>query len=377
MEFFGWVWRFVSPRSYTGQDLAEFHIPGNPLLARMLMSRVIELGGRAAEGGEFTARAYFNGKLDLTQAEGVMASVSAASAGELAAARQLMAGELARRLRPIMDRIADTAALVEVGIDFSEEDVEFLSRRQIEERLRGIDDQLEKLVAESSRFEKLGHEPRVVLWGRPNAGKSTLANALAGRSRSVVSATAGTTRDVLAVEVFLPRGRIQVLDVAGFESGGRDEISVQTQEQAAAAALEADLLVEVREGSDGQSIQLPRRTDLVVRSKADLPVEGELEAGEIAVSALNGLNMDGLRRELDRLVFGSQSAGAKLALTTRHISAISAARGSISDAREHGESPEILAADLRGGLDALGEILGLVTPDDVLGRIFSTFCIGK
>ncbi len=264
------IWKFSAPHSYTGQDMAEFHIPGNPLLARLLMERAIELGARPADPGEFTARAYFNNKLDLTQAEGVAASISARSAAELAAARQLLSGQLARRLRPIMDNLADTAALVEVGIDFSEEDVQFLSHSQIENRLAKINQAIDDLLRESSRFENLSHEPTIVLCGPPNAGKSTLANALAGQLRSIVSPVAGTTRDILAAEVFLPRGKIRLLDIAGIETPASGEIARQMQHQAQSAIAQADLIVSVKEISDDSPTTLPRHPDLCVRTKADL-----------------------------------------------------------------------------------------------------------
>jgi tRNA modification GTPase len=379
IEFPAWVWRFCAPRSYTGQDLIELHIPGNPLLARLVVEKFQQLGARSAEPGEFTARAYFNGKMDLSQAEGVAANIAAQSSRQLNAARQLMAGELSRRLRPIMDRIAETLGLVEVGIDFSEENIEFLPAREAMGRVNSIRQELEKLISESARFAKLSHEPAVVLAGRPNAGKSTLTNALSGRGRSIVSATAGTTRDALSAEIWLARGMARVIDIAGWEETAADEISRQMQQQAQRAIESADVLVWVRDVTDRRPMPtLPRGADLFVASKIDLGKIELIASNEIGISALNDLNMDQLLRELDRLAFGSESDGAALALSARHIRAIEEAIEALGEAADHAElGTELLAADLREALDILGQILGVVTPDDVLGKIFATFCIGK
>ena len=372
-----WVYRFRSPNSYTGQDSAEFHIPGNPLLAKMLLDALYSLGARPAEPGEFTARAYFNGRLNLAEAEGVAATIAAGNQQELAAARQLLAGELARRLAPVMSLLTDTLALVEVGIDFSGEDVTFLSADEVAQRIAEADAALEKLVAESARFERLSHEPRVVLVGRPNAGKSTLLNALAGRERAVVSNIAGTTRDAISAEVALARGIVHVTDVAGLDEGEPlTDIDRQMRKHALRAAEEADVLVLVEDLSITASPpQLPLNPDLVVRSKQDLSTRLASE-GELPVSAKTGSGIPQLRHRLDTLCFGQTAAGSSLALNLRHLNAIAEARAAL-DRAKHLDSPELLAIELRESLDALGGILGKVTPDDVLGRIFSGFCIGK
>src|SRR5687768_17355137 len=285
-----WLYSFASPRSYTGEDLVEFHIPGNPLLARMLVNELLRLGARAAEPGEFTARAYFNGRIDLAEAEGVAATIAAHSEGELRAARQLLGGELARRLRPVMDVLAETLALVEVGIDFSDEDVTFLRRDEVEQRVRSSDAALEHLTRDTARFERLAHEPQVVLVGRPNAGKSTLLNALAGRQRAVVSPIAGTTRDAVSAEVRLRRGMIKLIDVAGLEfEEATDDIERQMQSQALRAIETADAVVLLHDVTDeNPAPALPRRPDLVVRTKLDLLPEA---SGDLAVSAATGANL--------------------------------------------------------------------------------------
>ncbi len=381
----GWVYSFVGPRSYTGEDLVELHVPGNPLLARMLLDWIVGLGARIAEPGEFTARAYFNGKMDLAQAEGVAATIAAQNSQHLAGARQLMAGELARRMQPAMDLLAESLALVEAGIDFADEGIHFLSTAEVGRRIDEILGQLESLVAESGRFEKLTHEPTIVLAGRPNAGKSTLTNVLAGRGRSIVSPRAGTTRDALSVEIVLKRGVVRLVDVAGIGATGEAsrspaecDIDSQMRETAFRAMEKADVLVLVRDVMDKRGdVELPRAADLRVFSKADLLADKSTVGEGIQVSALNGNGMDELRDALDRAAFGSDAGGASLALTSRHLQCLSEAMAALNQARDVGNVPELLAAELRRALDILGQILGVVTPDDILGKIFSTFCIGK
>ncbi len=378
----GWIYRFKGPRSYSGEDLIEFHIPGNPLLARMLLDELLRLGARAAEAGEFTARAFFNGRIDLTAAEGVAATIGAHNQQELSAARQLMAGELARRVGPLMERLAQMLALVEAGIDFSEEDISFIAIEEVSNGTEEIKSALEDLYEQSARFERLTHEPSFVLVGRPNAGKSTLLNALAGGPRAVVSAVAGTTRDALSAEVAVDRGIVKVIDVAGVEEAApaAGEIARQMHERALRTVDEADFVVLVRDVTDSRPIlELARKADLVVRTKIDLSSGSEIESG-LAVSAQSGQNMDLLRTRMSELAFGvSTSASASLALNSRHLQAIDDAITSLNRAQLAVNScgAELIALELREALQSLGQILGQMTPDDLLGRIFATFCIGK
>jgi len=375
-----WVYSFASPHSYTGQDLVEFHIPGNPLLASMLLEELLGRGARSAEAGEFTARAYFSGRIDLTEAEGVAATIGAQSEAELRAARQLLAGELSRRLRPVMDSVAQTLALVEVGIDFSDEQVTFLSPAEIVEQVKQADGLLAGLLEQSARFERLSHEPRAVLVGRPNAGKSTLLNALAGRDRAVVSPAPGTTRDALGADVALPRGLLRLVDVAGLEDEpSSNEIGRQMHEHALREIESADLVILVHDASGAAPrFMPPRAADLVVFSKADLVGAIPVEAGAVAVSAVTGENLAALRHRLDELAFGSAAACSTLALNSRHVRAIEEARLALSRAIDGAAGAgELLAVELREALDALGRVLGSVSPDDLLGRIFAAFCIGK
>jgi tRNA modification GTPase len=347
----------------------------------MLLETIVQLGARQAEPGEFTARAYFNGRADLAEAEGVAAAIAASGERELRAARQLLAGELSRRLKPVLDSLADALALVEVGIDFTEEDVSFISLDELRHRIERSDDALRALLDESARIESLCHEPQVVLVGRPNAGKSTLLNALVGEERAIVSPLAGTTRDAIWSHARLRRGLVRIIDIAGIEDGDDDEISWKMQQNAQRTIESADIVVLVHDCTDLRP-PLDRDVDLIARTKLDLnPARAMRDDRHIAVSAQTGENLRELRERLDTLAFGGTRAGGaeSLALNARHVEAIRAARESLHRVLQslEGSGSEVIALELREALDALGTILGAVTPDDVLGRIFGGFCIGK
>lgn len=379
-----WVYVFHSPRSYTGDDLVEYHLPGNPILAELLIRHLsADADVRAAEPGEFTARAYLNGRMDLTQAEGVAAVVSAQSQAQADAGRRLMAGELARRLARPADELLSTLALLEVGIDFSDEDVTFLPPAQLVARLDAVSADLQELLSASARFKPLGYEPTFVLVGRPNAGKSTLLNALAGYQRAVASPVAGTTRDALSAEVSLARGAVRVVDVAGIEAHAAatvvasDDIATQMETRARREIEQADFVIEVRPVDEPRVGRLCGRVgDLVVRSRADLqPAVGGPD--EIPVSPMTGEGIDELRSAMDELAFGRDGSAA-LMLNDRHVQAVNEALQAIGRARQIAEGPvELVAAELREAIAATGSVLGEVSPDDLLGRVFAQFCIGK
>lgn len=388
---------FSAPASYSGDDTAEFHVPGSPWLVSTLLRSLLAAGARQAQPGEFTARAFFHGKLDLTAAEGVAAAISAQNAAQLSAARQLLAGELARRVRAMTDRLASTLALVEAGIDFiddlNDQDIRFISDHDLRAQITATLAELRALLRDSHRIERLSHDPRVLLIGRPNAGKSSLLNALAGHTRAVVSEISGTTRDVLEVPVQLPGGQILLLDVAGIdtptphpthnaEAAAADpaaHIQHQMHQRATAAQAQADIRVGVIDSADPRPLIFDlAEVDLVVRTKSDLlktsPVESEKE---LAVSVLTGTGVEQLRHSLSRLAFATSTAD-HLALTARHITLLSAAAQSLELAlTQMPAGHEVCALALIEALGSLSAISGQVTPDDILGKVFATFCIGK
>ena len=362
---------FRSPRSHTGEDVVEYHLPGSGLIVRMLLDALRALGGRDARPGEFTARAYFNGKLRLDEAEAVQAAIAATNDAELAAAARLRDGALATALAPLLDRLTHLLALCEAGIDFVDEpDVVAIEPAAAREQIDHLLANLAELQSGAARFADLSRPPTVALAGPPNAGKSTLLNALADTTRAVVSPTAGTTRDAIAADVQLPGGVVRMIDLPGLSETPASLLDAAAQERALVAAAGADVLLAVS-ASDAATapLRLPRPPDCAVVTKSDL-APGD-------VSALTGDGLDTLRWRLSMLAF-AHHGGDRLALTARHLAAVADARAALSVAADIVDGPpELLAFELRAALDHLGSILGTVAPDDLLARIFSAFCVGK
>jgi tRNA modification GTPase len=366
-----------APRSYTAEDTAEILFPGSPALVERVLARLTSFPGvRLATPGEFTARAYLNGKLTLDQAEGVAATIAADSDAQLAAATGLLSGAAGNQFRVWAEEVATLLALVEAGIDFSDqEDVVPIAPKELASRLETVATAIEARIGAKAGSESRQALPRVVLAGEPNAGKSTLFNALLSRKRAVVSPVAGTTRDVLEEEIDLARdlpgaSRVILADTAGLEASACG-VGAMARHQTIEAIAAADVVLHC--DPLGLFPALATSATVVrVRTKADQPGP---EGGDVAVCALDGWNLPVLRRAIaDAACAGSAEAGA--AVIPRHARALAEAALRIRDGIAAG-APELVASSLRLALDALGEVTGKISPDDVIGRIFSTFCVGK
>ena len=390
---------FAGPASYTGEDTLELQAHGNPLLLAALVRRCIELGAEPAGPGEFTERAFLNGKLSLDQAEAVADLVAADSEAALAAARRSLAGEFAQTVDALADELLAVRALVEASLDFPEEsDVDWLQKLDLVPRLQAVQARLDEALAAARRGLRLREGYRVVIVGRPNVGKSTLLNALAGEDVAITSEIPGTTRDALRAHLEIDGVPIEVTDTAGLRDTD-DPVERIGIERARAAAERADLvlwLVDER-GSDAADTvllsalpaALPR---LVVRSKADLT--GHANAGtadpnpardaaapgtphpDLAVSARTGDGLPALRAAILRQLDWRADASPVIA-RERHVAALEQAAMHLQVALGSVTTPELLAEELRLAGDALGSITGRVVADDLLGAIFGRFCIGK
>jgi tRNA modification GTPase len=388
---------FPAPHSYTGEDVLEVQLPGNPSLVERLTAAFKEVDGiRAAGPGEFTARAYLNHRLTLDQAEGVALTIAAESEADLAAAQRLTSGRTGAQYRAWADELATLLALVESGIDFTDqEDVVPIAPADLRARLEKLSEEIAAMVG--ARAGRAGRDalPLVALAGAPNAGKSTLFNALLGRRRAVTNAAAGTTRDVLAEPLDLSRDApgaptVMLADVAGLDDqfsppsaqSPTPEATIDTLAQARACETLALADVVLHCDPAARFVPLPSHQAEVlrVRTKADL-APGPDEAGWISVCALDGRNMSLLRRRIASAI-RSASAGHEAILAPRHRAALATSHDRLADAIStiapgRPLPAELTAGRLREALDSIGELTGRITPDDILGRVFSTFCIGK
>jgi tRNA modification GTPase len=384
---------FAAPRSYTGEDLLEISAHGNPFIVQTLLEDLCARGCRPAEPGEFTKRAFLNGRMDLSQAEAVADLIAARSERALAAANLQLRGALGRRVQDLTDRLVDLLARVEAFIDFPDEDLPPEDRATLAAGLAGLQADVSRVLATDRYGQVLRAGVKTVILGEPNAGKSSLLNRLLGRERALVSAEPGTTRDYLEEPVALGPHCIRLIDTAGL-STSPTPLERRGMAQTLARAAEADLLLLVLDATRPAPLLMPEiaalltpATALVVVNKIDLPVSTAGPAlphglPVIRMSALTGDGVDELVAAIVRHAesFRQEQGEDLVAINARHATALRHAtehlRAAIEKISGNGP-PELLASDLRAVLDAFGEIAGRIDNERVLDRIFTQFCIGK
>lgn len=375
---------FAAPASFTGEDVLELHAHGSPMVLQALVRRCIELGARHAEPGEFTKRAYLNGKLDLAQAEAVADVIDAATESAARAAVRSLTGEFSSRIKVLQDTIIRLRMFVEATLDFPEEDVEFLEAERAREKLAQTRVALEHVIAEAGRGQLLHDGIRIVLAGEPNVGKSSLLNALAGDEIAIVTPIAGTTRDTVKTRISIKGLPTEVIDTAGLRNT-IDPVEALGIERTRAAIRDADLALIIVESDAPVSAallnELPATLPhIIVRNKIDLQAQdAHADAAGVWLSAKTGDGIALLTETIaDAVGFNYREEGGFMA-RERHVTALRAALVHINNAAAHLEhiALELFAEELRLAHEALGEITGEFTADDLLGEIFSRFCIGK
>jgi tRNA modification GTPase len=377
----GIVLYFKAPRSYTGEDVLELQGHGGPVVLHEVLRAALEAGARPAEPGEFTRRAFLNGKLDLAQAEAVADLIDAASREAARSALRSLAGEFSTAVGALAGQLTELRALTEAMLDFPEEEVEGLHRDDAGRRLARLRAGLEEVLAKSRQGSLLRSGIHVVLAGRPNVGKSSLLNRLAGEERAIVTAVPGTTRDALREPIQIEGVPIVVVDTAGLRESA-DEIERIGMARTRSELERADVVLVVMEAGrmEPPGGELPAAASrITVVNKIDL-VAGAAPGrhGEaIHVSAKTGAGLDALRRALLEAAGWSSRGESVFLARERHLRALEAARKHLAAAGAQRAHWEFFAEELRLAQEALGSITGRVSADDLLGEIFARFCIGK
>ena len=373
---------FKAPASFTGEDVVELQLHGSPVVLEAVLACACALGARRAVAGEFSERAFLHGKLDLTQAEAIADLIEARDTQTARAARRSLEGAFSKRVDALADDILRIRVQIEASIDFVDEPIDTDGIVRIAERLAGLEQALADTLHEAQQGQKLRDGLHAALVGAPNVGKSSLLNALAGVDRAIVTDVAGTTRDVLKETVRVGGIELTLIDTAGLRVT-EDVIEAEGMRRARGALKAADLIIAVVDAQEAQLGRARLRDELPpsgaviwVINKGDLAQVQSVDA--IVVSAQTGEGLDTLRAAIVEHAQRAMGEGAFTA-RTRHVEALVRAQQDLRNAiAECGSGHiDLCADDLRRCHDALGEITGRVTPDDLLGAVFSTFCIGK
>lgn len=381
-----------APRSFTREDTVEISCHGGPLVAKLVLDAVLAAGARPAEPGEFTRRAFLNGRLDLTQAEAIADIISSKTDLALAFANEQLAGRLSRRIDEIRDELIAVMSHVEAHIDFPDEDIDPVTRDDLEGRIAGAITTVDAMLRTAAEGRVLRSGVRAVIIGRPNVGKSSLLNRLLGHDRAITSPIPGTTRDTIADTANIRGIPVTLIDTAGLRETD-DSIESEGVARSRAAAKSADFILQVLDASQPLTpedefylSEFAHHKRILVCNKSDLPMRLEFQpppnTPSVNISCLTGEGLEQLKDTIKSTVLGSNcsSAAVEVMINSRHEKALRRARESLASALKslrEDASLELVAFDLRIAIEALGEVVGKNFTEDLLNAIFSRFCIGK
>jgi len=379
---------FRAPNSYTGEDSVEINIHGSPFIAKVVLEELIRFGLKLAEPGEFTKRAFINGRLDLSQAEAVADVIRSSTDASLRGARNQLDGLLSQKVSELRALLTNLSSFVELELDFSEEDIKFMGKEKLNAGIDEIIKEIDALLSTYSFGRIIRDGINVVIVGQPNVGKSSLLNYILKESRAIVSHIPGTTRDIIREEVSMDGILIKLYDTAGIRFS-EDEIEKEGVTRSREAVKNADIVVFLGDVDRGFSEEIFKEiSDLSisgkifkVMNKADLDVNSAFNA-EIKISAKTGLGIKELLKKIKDSALSSSSFSEKTAIisTLRHYNCLEEARKNLLNAKDsisQEMSGEFISVDLRSAEQSLAEIIGVVTSDDILNNVFSKFCIGK
>ncbi len=382
---------FAAPASFTGEDVLELQGHGGPQVMQMLMRRVLSLGARPARAGEFSERAFLNNKLDLTQAEAIADLIESGTEAAARAAQRSLDGVFSDQVNQLQQELIELRVFVEAAMDFPDEEIDFLADSDVLQRLQAVAEHLKKLLQQAHQGQLLRDGVNIAITGLPNAGKSSLLNALAGRESAIVTDIPGTTRDVLREHISLDGVPVHIADTAGIRES-LDVVEAEGVRRARAALAEADLVLLVIDVSQPLPAQLALKSEvpqtvacIEIYNKTDITgdwtaTEKNASTRAVSISAKTGRGLDQLIELIKSTVGAADVTEGSFSARTRHVDALQKTLQHLSDGGQQlaeFNAPEILAEELRLAQRALGEITGEFLPDDLLGAIFSSFCIGK
>ncbi len=376
---------FPAPHSFTGEDVVELHGHGGPVVLSMLVDAAVSLGARPAEPGEFSKRAFLNGRLDLVQAEAIADLIGAGTTQAARAALRSLSGDFSDAINDLVAKLTRLRVHVEAAIDFPEEEIDFLSDERLRERVAECSGAFERLQKTAAAGRVLRDGFQAVIVGKPNAGKSSLMNRLSGEDTSIVTEIAGTTRDILREHINIDGLAVELVDTAGLRENP-DIIEAEGIRRAREAMATADAVIWLQDATASDSgapeEELPPDVPvIVVRNKADLLASPPGAREDILyLSAKTGAGVDALRRRIASAAGHTGTEGGAFTARRRHVEALARAAAHFTAGREALEANragELFAEELRLAQDDLGEITGAVSSDDLLGQIFASFCIGK
>ena len=389
---------FPGPHSFTGEDVVELQAHGGPIILDLLLREICKLGARQAEPGEFSQRAYLNDKIDLTQAEAIADLINSTTARAALNASRSLQGVFSQKIEALVAQVTLVRVYVEAAIDFPEEEIDFIKNSQLKEQLVSIIQQFDALAAEAKQGRLIQEGIKLVIAGKPNAGKSSLLNALSGQDSAIVTAIEGTTRDVLRERIEIEGMPLYIVDTAGLRNSD-NEIEQEGVRRAWAEIESADRILLVVDGStlSGSDVdyaalwnenfqQLTREIPVtIVNNKCDLndqnPAIGQYaDMTVVHLSAKTGAGMDLLKQHLKACVGYNEGGEGNFSARRRHLQSLEQAKNHLLNGQQQlvqAGAGELLAEDLRLCQNSLGEITGAVSTDELLGNIFSSFCIGK
>jgi tRNA modification GTPase len=374
---------FAAPQSYTGQDLIEISCHGGILVTQQILSLLLRYGARSAEPGEFTQRAFLNGKMDLTQAEAVMDLIRAQTELALRAANEQLAGRLGLELRDLQEALLTTLAHVEAYIDFPDEQIDPDTGATLNERLKETARRLRRLLGTAEQGRILRYGLRTVIFGEPNVGKSSLLNLLLGYDRAIVSDIAGTTRDTVEDTINFHGIPVRLIDTAGARQS-HDRLEQEGIRRTHLALEQSDLILHLVDASGPRKESIPSdRKRLLILNKVDLGLHPDWEDVDgVRFSCKTEFGRNALESEIRKRVMGGEVSlqDFSIAISARHQAGLRQAEEAVNKASEgirQNQLPELIAVDLRSALDGIGDVVGKHDTEDLLGKIFSEFCIGK